>query len=880
MTHALSIPILVEEHSAIQRVNEPVTVGIPFPKAAVFDPSLLALFDCEGQVVPLQVHALARWVDRSIKWALLDFQANVEANGTAAYRLRSFDSVAILGQLRDMAVERSADSIVVDTGHVTFFVSTHSLKPFSRVVVQGCDIVKEGESRVVLTDTSGSEYDSRITDISVETAGPLRTTLGIQGKLCSSEQTPLANFISRLSFYVGSGLVELTLTLRNPRAARHPGGLWDLGDAGSIYFKDFSIYTALLSDDLLTAEWTTQPSQPPLQTQCSHLEIYQDSSGGPNWNSSNHINRLGKVMNTFPGYRVIADGRTVEVGRRAAPVVSIYDAERIIRAGIEKFWQNSPKALEVAGRGLTIRLFPRQYSDVFELQGGEQKTHTILMYFDRKQCDSMPINWLHDRLFPRIPLEWYSTSKALHYLTSHNHLHKRSQPMILADSLVDNAVNGVNNFFDRRELIDEYGWRNFGDLYADHEAVGHKGTTPLVAHYNNQYDVIYGALIHYLRSGNRRWFHLMDDLAKHVIDIDIYHTEEDRPAFNGGMFWHTEHYTDASTCTHRAYSKVSLEMKSRHLCGGGPSCEHNYTSGLLNYYLLTGNTAARDTVIGLANWVIKLDDGSDSILGIIDKRATGLCSMTASREYHGPGRGCGNSINSLLDAYILTHDRSYVSKAEELIRRCIHPNDDIQQRRLDDIEYKWSYIIFLQTIGKYLDFKLDEGEIDYMYSYARASLLHYAKWMQDHEVPYKLVLDRVNIPTETWPAQDIRKSNIFKFAAKHADDLTRSKCLEKSEFFFNACINDLLSFETCTLTRPIVLLMTNGFMHDYFQIHPDERAPHPNEHYDFGKPQKFKPQLYELYKARDSLITMMQTVKQAAQRVGGLLRNRQSPVGE
>lgn len=46
----------------------------------------------------------------------------------------------------------------------------------------------------------------------------------------------------------------------------------------------------------------------------------------------------------------------------------------------------------------------------------------------------------------------------------------------------------------------------------------------------------------------------MDELARHLVDIDIYHTDQDEPRFNGGLFWRTEHYTDAETATHRAYS--------------------------------------------------------------------------------------------------------------------------------------------------------------------------------------------------------------------------------------------------------------------------------------------------------------------------------------
>ena len=142
------------------------------------------------------------------------------------------------------------------------------------------------------------------------------------------------------------------------------------------------------------------------------------------------------------------------------------------------------------------------------------------------------------------------------------HLAARSRLLILdCQELIDQVISGPRSFFARRETIDEYGWRHFGDLYADHEAVGHVGDTPLVAHYNNQYDVIYGAIVQYLRGGDWRWFELMADLARHVIDIDIYHTEEDRPSYNGGLFWHTDHYLDAGTATHRTYSKTNLEGK-------------------------------------------------------------------------------------------------------------------------------------------------------------------------------------------------------------------------------------------------------------------------------------------------------------------------------
>ena len=84
-----------------------------------------------------------------------------------------------------------------------------------------------------------------------------------------------------------------------------------------------------------------------------------------------------------------------------------------------------------------------------------------------------------------------------------------------------------------------------------------------------------------------------------------------------------------------------------------------------------------------------------------------------------------------------------------IIQRCIHPLDDISRHHFEDIEHRWSYTVFLAALGKYLDLKVAEGELDRQYAYAREALLHYTAWMVEHEVPYKQVLHRVEIPTET-----------------------------------------------------------------------------------------------------------------------------------
>ena len=49
------------------------------------------------------------------------------------------------------------------------------------------------------------------------------------------------------------------------------------------------------------------------------------------------------------------------------------------------------------------------------------------------------------------------------------------------------------------------------------------------------------------------------------------------------------------------------------------------------------------------------------------------------------------------------------------------------------VEHRWSYTVFLQVLGKYLDMKTEAGVTDWMFSYARESLLHYARWIARYE---------------------------------------------------------------------------------------------------------------------------------------------------
>jgi hypothetical protein len=599
-----------------------------------------------------------------------------------------------------------------------------------------------------------------------------------------------------------------------------------LGDSGSILVKDVSLGFVLAATDGDVELWGSPEIGGPWTKFETPFELYQDSSGGDNWQSLNHLNRERRVPNTFRGYRLRAGGRA-QTGLRATPAVALARGAAGVAVTTPHFWQNFPKAIEVGETALTMRLFPGQYGDLHEIQGGEQKTHELFVSFGPDGVSSIPLAWCRARTTAGAAPEWCLQSAAVPFLAPLGDDHA---------ALVNSAIEGPSRFELKRELIDEYGWRHFGEVYGDHEAVRHKGATPLVSHYNNQYDPINGFAYQFLRTGDPRWWAMMSELATHVVDVDLYHTTKDKSAYSGGMFWHTYHYGDADTATHRTFPRAG----KGHVHGGGPSAGHNYTTGLMMHYFLTGSEASREAVIQLARYVINIDDGRRTVLKFICRSETGLATLSA-RGYYGPGRGAANSLNALLDGHRVSGSRGFFDKAEEFLRRSIHPSDDIASRDFHIPEERWFYTMFLQSLGKYLHYKLELDQTDDTYVYGVASLLHYARWMAEHEHPYFERPERLRYPTETWSAQDARKSDALYFAARHASSDERRQFLERAQFFYQSSVSGLRGAATRGLARPVVIMTTSGYMHSWIggATLPEPRM---SARGDFGKPGVFIPQ--------------------------------------
>lgn len=814
------------------RRREPVTCGLPWPPGRLRDESRLRLTDTMSRPYPLQARVLDHWPDGSIRWCLLDWILETDGGG---FELRLADGTDPPRSEMPLEVELldGGRAASVDTGVARFRLGVGTEFPFEQAVVAGRSALDPARSGLSAVDAEGLRYRLSVERIELLEPGPLRASMSLEGALVSHRGGRLIEVGATLDFHAASAMVRCDLTLANPRAAGHPGGLWTLGSEGSVYLEDVSLRLALPhgGDGESRVRCSTEPGAA-LRTLALPFELCQESSGGENWRSRCHVNRHGEVPHSLRGYRLRAGG-TEEVGSRATPVVLLERGEALLGVAMARFWQNFPKAVEATDEGLVLRLFPAQYGDFHELQGGERKTHRFHLACGEDRVSEPMLDWCREPLLVHASPEWYSRARAVPHL-----LPRTEGPSGGYQALVQAALDGDDTFADKSERVDEYGWRHFGDLYADHEAVHHDGPDPLVSHYNNQYDAVQGFAIQFLRSGDGRWFRWMDDLARHVVDIDTYHTDEDKSAYNHGQFWHTVHYVDAGRSTHRTYPAAEG------VAGGGPSAGHLYTTGLLLHHLLTGDPRSRRAVVEAGNYVISADDGGKTIFRFLDRGPTGHVTSSASDDYHGPGRAPANALDALLAGARASGEARFVEKADEIVRRSVHPCDDPAAHRLEDVEERWFYTMFLCSLGRYLERKILWGENDTMYAYARASLLHYARWASRHEYPYLEKPEILEHPTETWAAQDMRKSVMFRFAARHAEDgEERRRFEERAGFFHRVSVDQLASMPTRTLCRPVVILLSIGYGQAFHERVGEQAAPAPAESLDgLGEPRTFVPQ--------------------------------------
>jgi len=590
---AISIPLTTKEKAGVNRNSEPVTSGIPFPKGMLFSDQNLSI-----QGADAQFQTLTKWDDGSIKWLLVDFQANVPANGEKIYYLIDGN-----GNVQNSPLQstESNENITVITGPLKVIISKCNFNLFEQVWIDKNNdksfnddekiVSQQSRNELVITDEYGKKYYSSCgtpSSVVIEEKGPMRMVVKIKGKHRASDNTSFLEYTIRIHFYAHKTFVKVFYTLENNRSNGYGGD----GKKYTANFTSFYINQGINLSGSKTVSFEGYSDS-----------FYNSVSYELNQYWKGWINKYEQSENFE--YVIKKNSGTVTTGVRTNGYTDLSDNKWGLTVGIRDFWQNFPKKMKVDGNGIQIGLWPEdvpsyliywsQHQDDghltscqqmrWFLNGGKHKTYEMLFYFHLAGAEMAKsaelVKGLNFPLFAKAPASWFANSGALGHpfveKRDWNNLHNRSLSAVFnryermqsskwnpheVDPQPENERITLDRLRERGGTFggrQDYGWGNFGDISW---ANGHSSL---------HYDWPYGMLFQFVRTDEYEFLHLGAQMTKHRYDIDQYHTKEDSDTFNYGQeFEKGSHHTD--------YYK--------------PRPSHTWVQGLLLYYVLTGDRKA------------------------------------------------------------------------------------------------------------------------------------------------------------------------------------------------------------------------------------------------------------------------------------------------
>ncbi len=624
---AVEVNLTVAEPAGVARTADGVTTGVPFANGVVEDVSVLTAM-VGGRPVPAQFLKTVPWPDGSVRWALMDLQIDVPANGqtevtvTDANRNPAPDS--------PVTVEQDDATVTVSTGPMTLVLDKQAPGLFNSIQIDGAELFKGGRG-LVLYMPEGEEILAGPPDsVEIEQAGPMRTTIAFKGVFPNALEDHI-RYTVRVTAYSGQRFVKVHAWLENQGRYGYDGQAEWLNFDGLAVEYDLD----LPGDVTARCEGVT----------ASHLKVEQ----------LNPEHRYASFE-----YHVYRDGERAKSGERTDGIVEItYGGGRVVTA-VRHFWENYEKAIEVNPQKLTLWLWPRngqwprdvrrgasanefsQFAkdDLYALPGGTHKGYEFILDFSDRSPEAAAAT-LNAPLMALATPEYYATTEAApgwfapadfrtgneDYDTSVLHWNQRAADAINRDSNTS-LYAARNGRGDRRGFW--YGWMDFGDL------CWQPGTSQL------HYDWTWAILVNYLRQGQRGFIDMSTEMARHRIDVDQIWSDRVRPQFRG-LTRYEKQYTNIHGGVRGGWFR--------------PIPSHHWSCGVVLYYMLTGEPKAREAAIRSAN-------------GVVLRQVNSYRNEPSTR---GQLRSSGWAILVLCSTYDLTGDQHWLDEAMVLFNHHFVP---------------------------------------------------------------------------------------------------------------------------------------------------------------------------------------------------------------
>lgn len=589
-------PIFVKNPTTFDRVGDPVASGVSIPyNCPLYEPELvLKMVDQFDNPVPVQFKVLSRWgglrddTTKVVKWLLIEFPASVPAGGQSIYFLRVGPNTA--GQI---TTQVTSTEVRVNTGPALFKIDKNAFTLFKEVSVGG-QVVTGGPGALEIRNVQGQLVTVNLTSTAIEEQGSVRTVVIQKGNVTGMN----LQFTCRSYFWTGRTDVKVDFRIENSGA--YGEGLNYMGSATQhAYFEDLKI--SLPISDIHGSVTTSAFNR---ATAGAPYELRQD------WSTPSN---LVQMLNGFH-FDELQNGFGIANGGRYDGALALNGSNGSILASVDRFWQNFPKAFECSGQKLSVALFPAfgfgpvyggQYmtpttpatdalsTSFYRFEGGRWKTHTIV--FDFKPTGTFtPADVALAAVETQTPLmglaqlPWNFQTFGFGAMVVErrpwtdvaNNRFEKMMDVLAKDSAADFQDTlgkvGLPLFRDRGGTYggdQMYGWQNFGDVaWGDGYSSLH-------------YDLGWGVLINFYRTGDYAFFDMARDMIAHRRDYDQYHSKNSSSVRRGGQFYE-------KGFTHGNYT--------------APEPSHTWVHGLLSYYAMTGDEGAREAAIEVGAFVARM----------------------------------------------------------------------------------------------------------------------------------------------------------------------------------------------------------------------------------------------------------------------------------
>ncbi len=567
----------------------PVSGGVPIPRGQLRDAAHCRVLQ-DGQPVAADFRELAWWPDGSVKWLLVSL---LHTGGD--YVLEYGQSIEAAAIADPIQVEETADGLRVTTDVLRADISRERFSPPGDLwrdlngdgqfaADEQIAIAREG---AVLVDAEGNRYSTAgqaAQRLVIEESGPVRTVLLAEGRF-AGDAGELLGWRCRLYFYRGFAGVPTVFTL--------------IGDEGdSIAPPTMTMIRSLTVPVQFAHEFTDEdflplPEDP--QERAAVEQARRAVLGGM------------RMLHDYDNRYLVITGDQVEEreGHKNAAVGLVHEAagvRRTLAVTMRDFWQMYPKAYSVQGSRLVAEIFPALPADQYADQEMTplEKTQHYYWFRDGAYMIPMGVALSYDLLFyayddtagkeimdeawDSLPLltaspEWVCGSGAFADLEP-----ERPGVFESYQAYVDEGFDALEA---RRERVREYDWMNFGDTHGER----------VVNWTNQEYDLQWGLLVQFARSGDWRFFDRGEQAARHTAAVDTVSVAPSESLLG---------LQKAHSVGHTGGHDIERPPNTTYWFTQGIwNTGHMWTQGTLTAYCLTGDRRYYDAAMLLADWLAR-----------------------------------------------------------------------------------------------------------------------------------------------------------------------------------------------------------------------------------------------------------------------------------